>query len=291
VNGSRIELVKDGFGYLEAARWSRGALWFSDIKQKRIHRMSPTGETATVATIPTTPSGLGFAPDGSVLAVSLDDSKLWRFSGGELKEVADLSSLAFHTNDMAVDRQGRAYVTQFGYDLFGGAAPMPCGLVVVQPDGTAVVSGEGLIFPNGVAISADGGTLVVAESFGYRLSAFDLRSADGLLGRKRIFADFGDPNVDVVDGICMDAAGGVWVGCPFAGEFRRVVEGGRVTDRIVPEVGGRYCVACALGGEDLRTLYLLVADTDVERLGKGWDSTASVQAVRVEVPGFPVPGS
>ena len=278
----------DGLGYLEAARWYRGALWFSDIKHRTIHRMDASGALEAVATVPTRPSGLGFEPDGSVLVISLEDSRLLRVVGDGLEEVADLAPVSYHPNDMAVDREGRAYISQFGYDLFGGGPPAPTGLIVRHPDGRIEPAGEGLTFPNGVALSQDGRTLVTAESFSSprtRLTAFDVRS-DGSLGGQRVFAEFGAPDVDVIDGICMDAEGAVWVGCPFAGEFRRVLDGGEVTDTIaVPPAGGNYCVDCVLGGDDLRTLFLLVADTDVQRLGDDWDSTARVEAVRVDVPG------
>jgi len=283
------EVVADGLGYLEAARWHGGALWFSDIKHRTIHRMAAGGGLEAFATVPARPSGLGFEPDGSVLVISMEDSRLMRVRDGELEEVADLGPVSHHPNDMAVDREGRAYISQFGFDLFGGGPPETTGLLVRHPDGRIEAGGEGLTFPNGVALSQDGRTLVTAESFSAprtRLTAFDVRD-DGSLAGQRVFAEFGSPQEDVVDGICMDAEGAVWVGCPFAGEFRRVVEGGTVTDTIaIPTDGGNYCVDCVLGGEDLRTLYLLVADTDVVRLGNDWDSTARVEAVRVDVPGI-----
>lgn len=280
-----MRLLKDGFGYLEAPRWRNGFLWFSDLKSKLVYRMNDDGEIEETWQIPKTPSGLGFASDNSLLVVSMDDSQLLRISGNEMTMFADLASISIHPNDMAVDASGRAYISQFGYDLFGGAAPTSCGVIVVEPNGHCRIEGEGLIFPNGLAFTQDGRTLIVAESFGYRLSAFDV-SDDGKLGPRRDFKVFNDPDKDVLDGLCLDIEGGVWVACPFAGEFRRVLDGGQVADRIAPETGGKYCVACTLGGHDMKTLFLLIADTDVDRLANNWDSTARIETLRVDVPGF-----
>jgi sugar lactone lactonase YvrE len=282
------EVIAEGLGYLEAARWHDGALWFSDIKHRTVHRLRPGGELERVVEVPARPSGLGFDADGSLLLISMEDEKLLRLRGGALEEVADLGAVAMHPNDRAVDREGRAYISQFGYDLFGGGPPVGTSLVVRHPDGSVATCGEDLVFPNGVALSGDGRTLVTAESFHAprtRLTAFDVE-ADGALTNQRVFAEFGGPDTDVLDGICLDAEGAVWVGCPFAGEFRRVARGGEVTDVIaIPPEGGNYCVDAVLGGDDLRTLYMLIADTDVERLGDDWDSSARIEVTRADVPG------
>ncbi|MGR8918898.1 MAG: SMP-30/gluconolactonase/LRE family protein [Gammaproteobacteria bacterium] len=280
-----MRCLADGFGYLEGLRWHRGALWFSDIKQRQVVRMSVDGRVERTWAVPARPSGLGFTRAGAVLVVSMEDARLVRLEGDAQHTVARLGALAAHPNDMVVDASGRAYISQFGYDLFGGAEPRPCGVVVVEPGGGARIEGGGLTFPNGLGITADGGTLIVAESFGYRLSAFPVESRGGL-GARRDFAVFDDPARDVLDGLCVDAEDGVWVACPFAGEFRRVVEGGEVTDRLSPGEGGDYCVACTLGGADGRTLFMAVADTDVERLADDWDSSARIMTADVTVPGI-----
>ena len=286
---SEREVLVDGLGYLEAARWHDGALWFSDIKNHTVHRLAPGGELESVVRVPARPSGLGFDADGSLLLISMEDEKLMRVHDGQTEEVAELGPVTMHPNDMAVDREGRAYISQFGYDLFGGGEPVGTSLVVRHPDGRVEQCGSDLIFPNGVAISHDGKTVVTAQSFGApntKLTVFDVQP-DGALGNQRVLAEFGPPDTDVLDGICMDSDGGVWVACPFVGEFRRVDAAGNLTDVIaIPPEGGNYCVDAALGGEDLRTLYMLIADTDVVRLGNNWDSTARVEAVEVDVPGF-----
>ena len=280
------EITHEGFIYGEALRWHEGALWFSDIGNRKIHRLGPDGIMTCVADVPETPSGLGWGKDGALMLITMEDSGLRRMdASGTIERLHDLAPHLFHANDMTVDAEGRAYVTQFGYDLFGGAPPQGCSILLVQPDGRKIACGEGLVFPNGIGISADGGTLIVAESFSGRLTAFDI-GEDGILTGQRVFASFDDPK-DVLDGLCLDSELGVWVAAPMQGEFWRVVDGGRITDRVRPAAGaGSYCVDCVLGGPDMRTLYMVVADTDVERLGNNWDSTATIQQVRVEVPGF-----
>lgn len=278
-------ILKDGFGYLEGARWNDGFLYFSDIKHRKVHRMQTNGQCETVLDLPQRPSGLGWTTDGELLVIGMEDDSLNHVGvDGRIKSSTDLGPHLIHANDMTVDSHGRAYVTQFGYELFDHAAPSPTCIVMVDADNTISRFGEGLLFPNGVAITPDGRTLVVAESFGYRLTAFDIAS-DGGLSNQRVFADFGQDEGNVLDGICMDSEGAVWVGMPFSGEFRRVLDGGVVTDVIKPAGKGTYCVDCALGGDDGRTLFLLVADTTVERMANDWDSQASVQSIAVKVPG------
>jgi len=278
------KVVKEGFGYLEAARWRDGYLYFSDIKNRKVHRMRPNGDLETVLTVPQRPSGLGWTADGDMLVIGMEDNTLNRVGkDGRIEASTDLNGSVLHANDMAVDPKGRAYVTQFGYDLFNHAPPAATHVTSIAPDGAIAHFGSGLVFPNGISISADGRRLIVAESFGYRLNAFDI-APDGSLSNQRIFADFGDDENNVLDGLCIDAEGAVWVAMPFAGEFRRVLDGGTVTDVVKPTGKGTYCVDCVLGGDDGRTLFLLVADTNVERMANDWDSEASIQTLIAEVP-------
>jgi sugar lactone lactonase YvrE len=279
-------IVAAGFGYLEGARWHGDALYFSDIKARRVVRMQADGRHRSVCTLASRPSGLGWSIDGDLLVVGMEDETLNRFSTqGALPSRIDLSAHIIHANDMAVDSQGRAYISHFGYHLFNNAPPTATHIVMVESDGKVTRFGEGMLFPNGVALSPDERTLVVAESFGRRLTVFD-RAADGSLSRQRVFAQFDNISHNNLDGICFDRDGAVWAGVPFAGEFWRIVEGGEITDCVKPAPGsGSFCVAPALGGEDGKTLFLLVADTTAERVANDFDSTASVQSVRVAVPG------
>lgn len=282
--------VASGFGYLEAARWHRGALWFSDVKHQKVHRMTADGQVSTVAEVPTTPSGLGFAPDASLLIVSMSDGHLLRLAAGDEKpvDIADLNETGFHPNDMAVDTTGRAYITHFGYDWFGGAEPKTTGIIIRHPDGRQELAGGGLQFPNGVAISADGAQLFVAESFGTprtRLTRFDIRE-NGQLANQHVVAEFGPVETHIADGICVDVERGVWVALGPHGEFHRVAAGGTVTDVVqIPAAEGNYAVDSVLGGPDGRTLFMLIAAGTTEQIRNGFQTSARVETVRVRVPG------
>jgi sugar lactone lactonase YvrE len=209
------------------------------------------------------PSGLGWLPDGRLLVVSMTARSLLRLDEGRFVVHADLSPLAtFHCNDMVVASVGRAYVGNFGFDLdtaeiTGTLAEVLADhhgatLIRVDPDGSIQAAADGLMFPNGSVITPDGRTLIVAESFGRCLTAFDIAD-DGSLSNRRVWADLGKRTPD---GICLDADGAIWVANPLTPECFRVVEGGEVTEVI--ETDNR-CFACMLGGPDRRTLFMLTS--------------------------------
>ena len=187
----------------------------------------------------------------------------------------DLSEFGPSLNDMVALPDGRVYVDV--YPKRGGGPP-PGDLALVAPDGTAQIVAQGLATPNGLAVTADGSTLVAAETFGNRLSAWTIQD-DGGLTEQRVFADLGERHPD---GICIDVEGGVWVGCFLSGEFLRVLDGGEITHRVA--IGESWAVAPALGGPDMRTLHLVVNDTTFEGLATG-DSTCRIETVEVDVPG------
>jgi sugar lactone lactonase YvrE len=260
-----------GMSFTECPRWHDGRLYFSDFYTQRVHAVTLDGETETIAEVPGQPSGLGFLPDGRMLIVSMRDRRIMRRElDASLVVHADLSGLApWHLNDMLVDRDGGAWVGNFGFNLMGGAAVTTTNLIRVSPDGRASVAAVGLGFPNGMALTPDGKTLIVAETLMNRLSAFDV--ASGILGQRRNWAAFGDPptstnfaelfnGVGVApDGICLDAEGAVWVADAKNGKLIRVAEGGRILAELKTEGQGAF--ACMLGGKDGRTLFACVAPT------------------------------
>jgi sugar lactone lactonase YvrE len=251
------------------------------------------GTAETVAQVPHQPSGLGFLPDGRILIVSMRDRKLLRREvDGSLVEHADLSDVApWHLNDMLVDHEGRAWVGNFGFDLMGGAPARTTVLIGVEVDGTPQVAAGGLGFPNGMVLTPDGSTLIVAESLMNRLSAFHVTS--GRLGERRTWAAFGESpivndageilrRVEVApDGICLDAQGAVWVADAMHCRLLLVAEGGRILEE--RKTGGVGAFACMLGGDDGRTLFVSVAPTfhEVEASAK---HRAAILMTRVEVP-------
>jgi sugar lactone lactonase YvrE len=244
-----------GLAFPEAPRWHAGALWFSDFYDQRVVRAEPDGSLRTVVALAgDQPSGVGWLPDGRLLVVGMRKRQLLMVEEGRVTVAAELANLApGDCNDMLVDPLGRAYIGNFGFDLHARAPFAPTVLLMVPPGGAARVVAEDLHFPNGMALTPDGRTLIVAESYGKRLSAFDVR-ADGTLQGRRPWAEFEEKGV-APDGICLDADGAVWMASPVSREVLRVKEGGEITHRVAtPE----QATACALGGGDGRTLYVTV---------------------------------
>ena len=279
---SNTKVLLEGFTFLEAPRWRDGKLWFSDFYGHRVLAMDAGGQVETVCEVPHQPSGLGWLPDGRMLVVSMTDRRVLRLEADGLVEHADLSHLAtFHTNDMVVDDQGRAYVGNFGSDLAAGGMPEPAALILVTPDGQSRIVAEDLLFPNGSVITPDGRTLIVGESFGARMTAFDI-AADGSLSNRRLWAQLEGA---IPDGCCIDAEGALWIASPPTREVLRVREGGETTDRISTDP---MAIACMLGGDDRRTLYVLTAPSvdgpECETL-----RSARIESLEVEVPGAGLP--
>ena len=251
-------LLLDGLAFPEGPRWRGDWLWFSDVTDKRVMRVDVEGHREVVATLDDRPSGLGFLPDGSLLVVAMTQRRLLRLFNGRIEPYADLREFGGDfANDMVVDGDGRAYVGIRSTQLRPGFALPPEGdepdvVVAVEPSGEMSIAADHLVSPNGTVITPDGRTLIVAETYAHRVTAYD-RAADGTLTGRRVFA-----GVDSTypDGICLDDAGGVWIGSPYTDEVIRVVVGGQVTDRISLPGG----VACALGGSDGRTLFMLCVD-------------------------------
>ena len=274
----RPSLFAEDFIFLEAPRWHENQLWVSDVFDHTVYALSPDGRRRKVCHVPHRPSGLGFLPDGTPIVVSSKDRKLMRIDGDAIVDYADLSGMASgDVNDFAVDRQGRIYVGNFGYDYDAGEPKALTELHRVDPDGSISVAASGLEFPNGSVIIDDGKTLIVAETWAGRLTAFDI-DAQGRLDHRRTFADLGARQPD---GICADAEGAIWVGCFNTGEFLRVLDGGAITDVIAFDGRG---VACTLGGVDDRELFCTVYRGTVDELVAG-KRNAAVFTVSVGIPG------
>jgi sugar lactone lactonase YvrE len=251
-----LQTLVSGLSFSEGPRWHEGRLYYSDFYRHVVEAVDLDGKVEEIAKVPTQSSGLGWLPDGRMLVVSMLDRKLLRLeANGELVEHADLSDIAtWHCNDMVVDKTGRAYVGNFGYDIEdSSASAVTAKLSCIEPDSSVRVVAEDLQFPNGTVLLEDQNTLVIAETFGHILTAFDV-SADGDLSNRRIWADV-KPHYP--DGICLDEAGGIWVADPGQGKVIRVLEGGEVTDTV--DVG-QGAFACALGGADGKRLFVCCAE-------------------------------
>jgi sugar lactone lactonase YvrE len=250
-------ILLEGLHFPECPRWHDGRLWLSDMHAHRVLTVDAAGRAETVATLPTRPAGLGWDLGGRLLTVSMTDRRLLRLDAGRWEQVADLRAIAtFHCNDMVVDARGRAYVGTFGFDYEAGEPPVPGQIILVEPGGAARLAAADARFPNGMVLTPDGRTLIVAETMGPALRAYDV-APDGSLSGGRTWAALTDV---VPDGICLDAAGGVWMASPIATEVVRVEEGGRITDRMAVS---NHAFACMLGGPDRRTMFVLTADNSM----------------------------
>lgn len=279
---ARLEPFVTGLAFPEAPRWRAGALWFSDFYLQRVQRATPEGSVETVAELDDQPSGLGWLPDGRLLVVGMKKRQLLRLDAGGLVVAAELSAFApAPCNDMLVDPHGRAYVGNFGFDLHARAPFAPTVLLRVDADGTVQVAAADLHFPNGMALAPDGRTLIVAESYGKRLTAFEVRP-DGSLAGRRTWAQFDEKGV-APDGICLDAEGCVWMASPVSREVLRVREGGAITHRIPT---AEQATACALGGADGRTLYVTTGRVLVTPEESRARRSGAIWQLRVETPGF-----
>lgn len=265
----------DGLHFPECLRWYEDRLYFCDMYGDAVHAFDPaTGERETVAEV-FHPGGIGWLPDGRMLVVGSEDRTIYDVSGEENEVYVDLTDLApGWVNDILVDRTGRIYAGNFGYDLFADDV-RPTGLIVVEPDRTAWMDPHELLFPNGMAKRSDG-ALVVAETFGQCLTTFTI-GADGALEREGSIA-LGDIHPD---GITIDAEDHVWISTVFEpAEAIRVSPDGDLERHPVAE----RSFACMLGGEDRRTLFVACAP-DFEPEDRRARAEGLIDSLRVEVPG------
>lgn len=257
---TQTTVLVDTLRFPESPRWYDNHLWCVDLFERRVVRIDLQGGVQTVVKHQDIPSAVGWTPDGQQLIVSAENRKLLR-NEHELVEIADLSALVRHPlNDMVVDARGGVYIGNMGYDFDDPkGTPQPGPVVYVPPNGEGRVAAEGLGFPNGMAITPDGKTLLVAESHAARISAFDVADS-GNLSKWRVWADFADDEIAksaeqafAPDGLCLDQEGAVWVASPSTKEVVRVREGGNITRRIPLN---NIPLACELGGAERRTLFI-----------------------------------
>lgn len=289
-----------GGAFFEAPRWHAGRWWVSDFYRHAVFAVDADGRDERVVTVEGQPSGLGWMPDGSLLVASMRDRRvLRRAPDGTVTVHADVSEhCGGHLNDMVVDRRGRAYAGNFGFDLMGGADPAPAALIRVDPDGAAEVAARDLLFPNGSVITPEGRTLIVGETAGSRYTAFTIR-ADGSLDERRIWAQVAPaPEPTTLaetlaalrfgpDGCTLDAEGHIWSADEVGARCVRLAPGGAIVDEIrAPD--GLGCFACMLGGDDGRTLLICAAPDfhEATRIG-AQDAVLLTTTVAVPHAGLP----
>jgi sugar lactone lactonase YvrE len=284
-----------GGAFFESPRWHEGSWWVSDFYRHGVYTVSTEGAAELVVEVAHQPSGLGWLPDGALLVVSMKDQRvLRRDRDGDVSVHAELGAFTDSAvNDMVVDGHGRAWVGCFGFDLMAFADPRLAPLMRVDPDGTASLAAEDLMFPNGSVITPDGSTLIVGETAGCRYTAFTIRP-DGSLSDRRVWAQLAPtpelgplqemlPQIAVgPDGCTLDAEGLIWAADEAGGRCIRIAAGGAIVDEIrMPE--GLGCFACALGGEDGRTL-LVCAAPDFLETNRMQSRDAVLLTTEVDVP-------
>ncbi len=280
---ARQKLLADGVVFPESPRWHADRLWFSDVYDFALKTVDLEGRSQVVARVPGRPSGLGILPDGRMLMATALERVLYAVShDGTMEAIADLSSRATGLlNDMVVDRQGRAYVGDTGFNVGAGEPFKPGCTWLVAPGREPEVAADDVHLHNGCAISPDGLRLYVAETFAHRISRFDIDD-DGRLSNRQIHAEL--PSRP--DGLCLDEEDHLWVAMVQDSEFVRVDPGGVIVERL--ESPESFALACVLGGPDRAQLFLCSADTSMERLRDG-DSRGSIDVLEVPVPGAGLP--
>jgi sugar lactone lactonase YvrE len=297
---AELRTLLEGGAFFESPRWHEGRWWVSDFYRHLVLTVDEDGRTEEVLTVEGQPSGLGWLPDGDLLVVSMRDHRVLRRSAdGSVSVHAELAQYCGgHLNDMVVSADGRAYVGNFGFDLMAFADPAPATLVRVDPDGTATVAAEDLLFPNGSVITPDGRTLIVGETAGARYTAFTIEP-DGSLSDRRVWAQVAETPViggfmETIgqlkfgpDGCGLDAEEHIWSADEVNARCARVAPGGEIVDEIAAP-DGLNIFACMLGGEDGRTLLMCAApdfaETNRTAAREAVLLTASVAVPRAGLP-------
>ncbi len=272
-----VQTLLTGLGFGESPRWHEDRLWFSNWGREEIIAAGPGGDSEVIFRVPTTlPFSIDWLPDGRLLVVSGPDGLLLRRErDGSLVTHANLLPLCQHgCNEIVVDGRGNAYVNGGTFDPPGQKTASGV-IAIVKPDGSARQVADDIAFPNGMAVTPDNSTLIIAESHGKKLTAFDITD-DGGLSRQRVWADLGD---GVPDGICIDADGAVWYGDVPNKRCVRVREGGEVLQTVNLDRG---CFACMLGGADGKTLFMVAAEW--HGFAKMMDGLGSGQLLSVDAP-------
>jgi sugar lactone lactonase YvrE len=278
-----VRLLLGGLSFGESLRWHHDRLWLADWGAQEVLAVNGEGRPEVMARVdfPAFPMCIDWLPDGRLLVVAARDGRLLRQEpDGTLATYADLSSLAERGhpwNEIVVDGRGHVYLNNQGFDFPGGEFA-PGTIALIRPDGSAKQVAEGIAFPNGMAVTPDNSTLIVAESYGQKLTAFQI-AADGSLSPPRVWADLGD---GVPDGICLDAEGAVWYADVPNKRCVRVREGGQVLQTIQLDRG---CFSCALGGSDRTTLFMMATQWHgTERLA-GTSRTGQLLTAQAPVAG------
>ena len=243
-----MEILATGLGLGESPRWHDGRLWVCDWVAGHVLSFDETGTSRVELTMSGLPFSVDWLRDGRTVLTSTQGVVVAGADG----TLTPYGGTGRGWNEIVVDPRGHTYVNEVGFDLMSGEQPQAGSVWLVREDGSSSQVAGDVWFPNGMAVTADGSTLIVAESYGHVLTAFDIAD-DGTLGPPRVWADLGDANPD---GICLDAEGACWYADVPHQRCVRVAEGGEVLDVVEADRG---CFACMLGGESGDTLFVVAA--------------------------------
>lgn len=281
---TKPQVLMTGIAFGESPRWHDGRLWFCDWLAYEIIALDPAGHHEVMLKVPyeTFPFSIDWLPDGRLIIVSADSQQplLRQETDGSLGSHADLSGLAGQGwNEITIDARGDSYINGAGFDLMAGEKPAPGNIELIAADGSVRKVAGNVMFPNGRVVTPDDSRLIVAESYAHKLTAFDI-AADGSLFNQRVWADLGEDNPD---GICLNVEGAIWYADVPHKRCTRVREGGQILQSIGLDRG---CFACALGGEDKKTLFMMTMQWGgTSGIGHG-ERTGQVVTAQVAVPGI-----
>lgn len=268
---AQLQKFGDGLYFGESPRWRDGRLYVSDMVGRKVYVINSDCSKEVLLEVENQPNGMCFKDDGSLIYSSMFDGKLYQYKNGQSKLYADLSSvMTGYCGDMVIDASGRIYVDDTGARVLHGEKPCPGRLLLVENDGTVSVAAEDIIFPNGIGIDTSGKNLYIAETFAYRLNKFDIGANAELLNRQ-VYWDTHELPMAAgrewtrfcgIDGICIDGEDGMWLSMLGHKAFIRKDAQGSITERI--EVDGD-ATACALGGDDGKTLFMIVNKVPEEK--------------------------
>jgi sugar lactone lactonase YvrE len=281
---SEQQTLMTGITFGESPRWHDGRLWFSDWVAQEILTVDPNGRSEVIFRVPfpSIPMCIDFLPNGRLLVISSHEKLLLqREADGSLTTHTDLRNLSnFGFNEIVVDGRGNIYINGGGFNLMASEKFAPGIIALITPSGSARQVADGIAFPNGMVVTPDNSTLIIAESYGKKLTAFDIES-DGSLSNRRVWADLID---GVPDGICLDAENAIWYADVPNKRCVRVCEGGEVLQTIHLDRG---CFACALGGADMRTLFMVATEWRGPQHMTEKLRTSQILTTEAHVPGVP----
>jgi sugar lactone lactonase YvrE len=276
---AEVQPLLTGLAFGESPRWHEDRLWFSNWGAQEVVAVDLEGKSEVMVRVPSFPFSIDWLPDGRLLLTSGRSGLLQRREpDGQLVTHSDLTSLSGGWNEIVVDGRGNVYINGGGFDFLAGGQFATGIVALVTPDGSARQVADGIAFPNGMAVTPDNKTLIVAESLANRLTAFDIE-ADGSLSNRRVWAALPGGNPD---GICLDAEGTVWYGDVPNKRCVRVREGGEVLQTINLDLG---CFACMLGGVNKQTLFMMVAEWHGPENVTGQERTGQVLTIEAPAPG------